>query len=163
MIPAGFVAEVPLDENLHINGKWGANQALTDTDASTLQVLRRVPQGVLNYLPDVPTPDEVNLLGALDPQVVRALEPHVLRLMVRRLMLEGADAATLARRNGVGLRRYLLAHEYQLSAADRATFPDGFYENLLQSLETANSGGASGSFSCRGTIYRAPTIVHPTL
>ena len=135
VIPAGFAARVPLDRNLNIDGDWGANQTLADADAQALQVLRQVPEGVLNYTPNVPTPEEVDLMGALDPRLVSALDPHMLRQMVHLLSLEGADSTVVAALDTRGLRQFIVAHHLQLSAADRATFPDNFYSDLLKALD----------------------------
>ncbi len=135
VIPAGFAARVPLDSDLHIDGDWGSNQTLADADAQALQVLRQVKEGVLNYSPDVPTPEEVNLMGALDTRLVSALDPHLLRQMVHLLVLEGADSTVVAALDVRGLRQFIVAHQLQLSAADRATFPDNFYSDLLKAID----------------------------
>ncbi|MFN8564536.1 MAG: hypothetical protein U0703_23605 [Anaerolineae bacterium] len=74
VIPAGFAARVPLDEQLNTNGDWGGNQPLEGQDAEALQILRDVPEGVLNYAPDVPTPDEIAL-----PRRARPRRGHVAR------------------------------------------------------------------------------------
>ena len=135
VIPAGFAARVPLDSKLNIDGDWSSNRTLADADAQALQVLRHIKEGVLDYSPDVPTPEEVDLIGALDPRLVSAFDPHLLRQMVNLLVLEGADSTVVAALDVRGLRQFIVAHHLQVSAADRATFPDNFYRDLLKALD----------------------------
>ncbi|MFN8449919.1 MAG: hypothetical protein U0521_15365 [Anaerolineae bacterium] len=59
---------------MNTNGDWGGNQPLEGQDAEALQILRDVPEGVLNYAPDVPTPDEIAL-----PRRARPRRGHVAR------------------------------------------------------------------------------------
>ena len=117
VIPAGFTARVPLDQQLNTNGDWGGNQALPDQDAAALQILRDVPDGVLNYTPDVPTPAEVNLLAALDARLVSALDSDILRDMVRLLLAAGATPEMVAEWDVPALRNYLANHADRLASA----------------------------------------------
>ncbi len=135
VIPAGFAARVPLDETLHTNGDWGGNQTLEDGDAAALQVLRRIPDGVLNYTPNVPTPEEIDLLGALDPRLVNALDPHMLREMVHLLLLEGADSTVVSALDVRGLRQFILTRQDQVSDEDRAALPYNFMRDFLIALD----------------------------
>ncbi len=116
VIPAGFAARVPLDQNLNTNGDWGGNQPIEDQDAAALQVLRDVPDGVLNYTPDVPTPEEVNLLGALDPGVVASLPPNEVRQVVRLMISDGITPTIAAVWSADRLNAYINDHADQLSA-----------------------------------------------
>ncbi|HVU12458.1 MAG TPA: hypothetical protein VHD90_14340 [Phototrophicaceae bacterium] len=95
-IPNGFAARVPLDSSLNANGDWGTNQTISDQDADQLQVLKDLPPGILSYTPDVPTSQEVNIMGALDAKLVLALDPHVMRDLVHILIAEGATAEGVA-------------------------------------------------------------------
>ena len=107
VIPAGFAARVPLDATLNTNGDWGGNQPIADADAAALQILKDVPAGVLNYTPDVPTPQEVDVAGALDARLVAALEPHLLRNMIRLVVAEGATAAMVSEWDMPTLRDFI--------------------------------------------------------
>jgi hypothetical protein len=107
VIPAGFAARVPLDASLNANGDWGGNQPITDQDATALQILKDVPSGVLNYAPDVPTASEVDIAASLDLRLVTALEPHVLRTMIRVLAAEGATPEMVSEWDTAALRAFV--------------------------------------------------------
>jgi hypothetical protein len=115
IIPAGFSASVPLDQQLNTNGNWGDNQPLPDP--ATLQALRDIPDGVLNYVPDVPTPEEVNLMAVLDQGLLTGLDSHVMRQMVRLLLAEGATPETAAGWTIPALRDFLANNAGLLPAA----------------------------------------------
>lgn len=139
VIPAGFAARVPLDAQLNTNGDWGGNQPLAGQDAAALQVLRNVPEGVLNYTPDVPTPDEIALLAVLDPAVVTTLEPDELRVVVRLLIAEGITPEMVAEWDAARLEAFIDDHADELDqmledAALAEADPSGDVE----------SGGESG-------------------
>ncbi len=92
LIPNGFAARVPLDSSLNANGDWSTSQTISDQDADQLQMLKDIPPGILNYTPDVPTAQEVDIMGALDQKLVMALDPHVMHDLVRILIAEGATS-----------------------------------------------------------------------
>jgi hypothetical protein len=117
VIPAGFAARVPLDQQLNANGEWGGNQSLGGDNATTLQVLKEIPEGVLNYTPDVPTAEEVTLLGSLDSRLVAALDSHILRDLVRLLIAEGANPEFVMEWDGQALRDYIASNTDALSEA----------------------------------------------
>jgi hypothetical protein len=106
-IPSGFAARVPLDASLNANGDWGGNQPIADQDAAALQVLKQLPDGVLNYTPDVPTPQEVDVSASLDSKLVNAMEPHLLRNMIRLLVAEGATPEMVAEWDTQALRDFI--------------------------------------------------------
>jgi hypothetical protein len=136
VIPAGFAARVPLDVQLNANGDWGGNQPLEGDDAAALQVLRDVPEGVLNYTPDVPTPDEIELLAVLDPSVIAALDADELRAVVRLMIAEGITPEMVA--------------EWD---ADRLNaFIDDHADELDQALEDAATAGLDESGSDTGDV-----------
>ncbi len=151
MIPAGFAARVPLDASLNANGDWGSNQPIADADAAALQILKNVPEGVLNYAPDVPTPAEVEVSGALDPRLVSSLEPHLLRNMIRLVVAEGATAAMVSEWDAQALRSFIAANADNVivdapettaepSADGPAPFTPELLKNVLDALDTYIGG-----------------------
>jgi hypothetical protein len=153
IIPAGFAARVPLDASLNANGDWGGNQPSADADAAALQLLKTVPDGVLNYAPDVPTPAEVEVSGALDTKLVTALEPHLLRNMIRLVVAEGATAAMVGEWDTQALRDYIANNADPVlvvatpeataeagSADGPAPFTPDLLKNVLDALDTYIGG-----------------------
>ncbi len=141
VIPAGFAARVPLDAALNANGDWGGNQPIADADAAALQVLKEVPAGVLNYTPDVPTPAEVDVSGALDARLVAALEPHLLRNMIRLVVAEGATAAMVSEWDVPTLRNFIASNQDKVitvatpeTTAEPGDTPLPFTSDLIQSV-----------------------------
>lgn len=134
VIPAGFGASVALDEHLNADGNWKDFETLEDDEITGFDVLRRIPAGVLNYEPDVPTTSEVAMLAALDRQLVDTLDPHVLRQIVRLLIAEGAEPESIAALDVRGVRQYLLTHTSRLSDADRQTFTPDVRRDLAAAL-----------------------------
>lgn len=132
VIPAGFVARVPLDENLNVDGTWGDNQPMEERESSTLQILESLPDGVLNYTPDVPTPQEVDMLAALHPRLVPALNSHVLRAIVRLLINAGATPEMVAEWDEQMLRTYIANHPDSLP---QTTDDAPTIEDILNALD----------------------------
>lgn len=132
-IAAGFTAEVPLDNQLNTNGTWGTPQA--DDDAAEFGVLDQLPNGYLNYSPDIPTGDEIEILSVLDPQLVATLDPHVLRQLVRLLIAEGATKDFVSVLNVNGVRQYLAISAGNLDATEEATFTADVQATVLKALD----------------------------
>lgn len=107
VIPAGFAARVPLDEQLNTNGAWGNNQSIGGDNATTLQILRDIPEGVMNYTPDVPTAGEIRLLSSLDARLITALDTQARRDLVRLLVAAGANPEFLVEWDVQQLRDYI--------------------------------------------------------
>lgn len=107
IIPAGFEAEVALDDQLNVKGTWGENEPLGGETATALQILRDIPEGVMNYTPNVPTADEIRLLASLDTDLITSLDPHIRRDLVRLLLVAGADPESLAEWDVQQLRDYV--------------------------------------------------------
>src|SRR5664279_2880744 len=125
VIPAGFAARVPLDAQLNANGDWGGDQPIADQDASELQVLKDIPSDVLDYTPDVPTPEEVDLLGSLNADFISTFDPHELRALVRLMIAEGDTPDMVAEWDPTTLQNFIADHADELAqaAADEAA-PD---------------------------------------
>jgi len=154
VIPAGFAARVPLDSSLNANGDWGGNQPIADDDAAALQILKDVPNGVLNYAPDVPTPQEVDVSAALDSKLVNALEPHLLRNMIRLVVAEGATSDMVGEWDTQALRDFIAknADKVITAATPEATaeagsgddgpapFTPDLLKNVLDALDTYIGG-----------------------
>ena len=121
VIPAGFAARVPLDAQLNTDGDWGDNQPISDSAAAALQVLKDVPDGVLNYIPDVPTPEEVAILASLDPDLLSSYDPHELRAVVHLLIAEGVTPDMTAEWSAATLDRFIADHAEALAAALEAS------------------------------------------
>ncbi|MEP7293132.1 MAG: hypothetical protein ABI835_15220 [Chloroflexota bacterium] len=134
-IPAGFAARVPLDPNLNANGDWGGNQPIDRADATALQVLREVPEGVLNYTPDVPTADEVELLASLDSRLVAALDADVLRELVRVLIAQGATPEFVAEWDVQTLRDFVASNADEVIEVEATEEP--FASDVIQTLLAA--------------------------
>jgi hypothetical protein len=137
VIPAGFVARVPLDQGLNVSGSWGGNVPMEARESSTLQILESIPDGVLNYTPDVPTPQEVDMLSALHPRLVPALDSHILRAMVRLLINAGATPEMLAEWDEQLLRNYIANHADALPEATAEPGEDAppTVEDILSALD----------------------------
>jgi hypothetical protein len=147
-IPAGFAARVPLDSSLKVNGDWSGNETIDSQDAASLQILKNIPQGVLNYTPDVPTPQEVDVMGALDPALVAALDPHVMRDMVHILVAEGATSQAIAVWDTPTLRTFIannaaqyLASATEQPAATETPTPNDTLQGVLNTLDQYTNGG----------------------
>jgi hypothetical protein len=139
IIPAGFVARVPLDQGLNVSGSWGGNVPMEEHESSTLQILEALPDGVLNYTPDVPTPEEVSMLAALHPRLVPALDSHILRAMVRLLITAGATPEMLGEWDEQTLRNYVANHADALpeaTAEPNEATPAPTVEDILSALDT---------------------------
>ncbi len=132
-IPAGFSAEVPLDNQLNTDGTWEAPAA--DDDAAEFDVLKQLPAGYLNYAPDIPTPDEIEILGALDPQLVATLDSHLVRQMVRLMLAEGATPDFVSVLNVNGVRQYIATTGGNLNATQQATFTPDARAEILNALD----------------------------
>lgn len=126
VIPAGFAAEVPLDDQLNVDGTWGENQPLGGENATALQILRDIPAGVMNYTPDVPTADEISLLASLDADLITALDAQVRRDLVRLLLAAGANPESLVEWDVQHLRDYIAnnAEEALLATAEPVATED---------------------------------------
>ena len=141
---------------MNANGDWGGNQPITDQDAAALQILKDVPSGVLNYAPDVPTPQEVDIAASLDLKLVTAFEPHLLRNMIRLLAAEGATPAMVAEWDTPTLRTFVAnnASKVLVAAPETTAAPDATVEpsdtpapftadllkNVLDALDTYIGG-----------------------
>ncbi len=145
VIPAGFAARVPLDQNLSTNGDWGGNQPIQDQDAAALQVLREVPDGVLNYTPDVPTPAEVDMLAALDPDLVTALDPHVLRDLARTLIDEGATPFAVAQWDVPTTRAFVANNAGNLATPEAQATAEPVSADTVQTVLDALDAYLNGS------------------
>lgn len=117
IIPAGFVANVPLDQNLNTDGSWSSNEPLPDQQTTALQALKDLPSGVLDYTPDVPTPPEVALMGSLDQSFITTLDPQVLRSLIRVMMADGITPEIAATWSDATLQQYITDHADQLQPA----------------------------------------------
>lgn len=141
VIPAGFAARVPLDEQLNTNGDWGDNQPLEGQDAEALQILRDVPEGVLNYAPDVPTPNEISLLAVLDPVVVTSLDPDELRAVVRLMIADGIAPEIAAEWDANRLNAFIDDHADELAQMLADSEPAGVDESAVETGDTGGEGG----------------------
>ncbi len=110
IIPAGFGARVPLDNTLNTSGDWGGNQPLPDQQTTALQALKDLPNGVLNYIPDVPTPQEVALMGSLDQSYITTLDPQELRSVIRLMMADGITPEIASTWSDATLQKYIADH-----------------------------------------------------
>ncbi|MBN8618539.1 MAG: SH3 domain-containing protein [Anaerolineae bacterium] len=54
VIPAGYVAEAPLDEEGNVDGSFGQFRNLTQSELDALQILENISPDVLNYAVNVP-------------------------------------------------------------------------------------------------------------
>lgn len=136
VIPAGFSARVPLDENLNTDGDWGANEPLTNDDASALQVLRELPDGLLNYMPDVPTAEEIDMLAALDAQLIASLDSHLVRNLARLLIATNTSPELVAEWDVQLLRGYIASNATDVVEVDDQPFTSPeFIESLIAALD----------------------------
>lgn len=119
VIPAGLAARVPLDLQLNTDGNWGDNEPIEDEDANALQVLRSVPDGVLNYTPDVPRPDEIALIAALRPELVASQNSDRLRAIVRLMIAAGITPEFAAGWGADQLDAFINEHRDELNIVTR--------------------------------------------
>ncbi len=134
-IPAGFAARVPLDPELSIDGAWNDNQPIDGADATALQILEAVPEGVLNYTPDVPTREEITLLATLDADLVTSLDADLLRGMVKLLVAEGALPEFVAEWDVQMLRSFIAERVEVEPTATEEPFTEDFVQSLLAALD----------------------------
>lgn len=137
VIPAGFIASVPLDENLNTDGSWTENAPIEGEDATALQVLRVMPEGILNYNPDVPTADEIALTAALDPELVTLLDPDLLRGLVRLLAAENVTPEFLAAWDVQALRNFIADNVEPLPPSTEELTDEAFTQDFIDSLLAA--------------------------
>jgi hypothetical protein len=155
VIPAGFAARVPLDPQLNANGDWGGNQPLEGDDAAAMQVLLDLPEGVLNYTPDVPTPEEVDLLAVLHPDLIVDLDPEILRALVRLMLDEGITPEMVAEWDTSRIDAFIDDHAdelAELSEDDRSDSVDDQEEAVPQddSSQDESGGDTEGSEGSEG-------------
>lgn len=135
VIPAGFAARVPLDPQLNANGAWGSNQSLGGDNATALQVLREIPEGVMNYTPDVPTAAEITLLASLDSRLVTALDAQIRRDLVRLLIAEGANPEFVVEWDVQTLRDYIANNTGEIVEATEEPLTPDVIETVLAALD----------------------------
>lgn len=141
VILAGLAARVPLDAQLNTDGNWGDNEPIEDDDANALQVLRAVPDGVLNYTPDVPMPDEIALIAALNADAVESLRSDELRAVVRLMIAAGITPEFAAGWDADQLDAFIDEHSDELDQLLADAGQPGLDESGSETDATSGDGG----------------------
>lgn len=96
VIPAGFsrVAEVD-DQGMIIEESWSEEEIISEEELAILETFEELPEEVLDYEINVPDAEELEMLGALDFDLIAEFDPYLLDALLDDFIAGGIDPAEL--------------------------------------------------------------------